>query len=1256
MNLVVITINPIFNFNIITLNVNGQSNWVKQRKQISYLKANLKADIVLLQETHSVHSQEKVIRAQWGWKDVFHSHGQSNSRGVGTYFKPSLNAKILDVESSSDGRWLYTKFQLHENKFAIMNIYCHNDVKNQIEFYYKIGDFLRTKHEKDTFVIIAGDFNVARTESDRKGSATYRHSKVNHIIDCLMDEFCLSDIWRSKNPYKKSYTWSRQGGQRSRIDLILASSELIQSTKFAGIADAICTDHRAVKVQITGDKYIKRGPGLYKLNSDILEEKEYQNLVETVINNEIEASGEDEDPCILWDNIKRYVILETQDYCKKRAKRHKAAEKALLQRLNKLEQTLHSLKQEEIDEYQLIKKELESLYDAKTRGAILRSRAQFLSQGEKGTKYFFGLERRNFTTQCIYQLQDENGKIEEDHSAIQKQIKNYYENLFSSSEREPTEEEYGEFLNDTDIPKLTEDQRDQLERDITTEEIKTALSQMSNNKSPGLDGITTEWYKKFWNQIEPYLVPAIKEEFNGGLFPNTNRGVIRLIPKPNRSLLQISNWRPITLLNVQYKIEAKVLANRLKVVIHDLIHSDQAGFIEGRYIGENIRLLDAVITEMDQGKQHGLLLSLDIMKAYDRCKWPFLFRALRAFGIGEGFITWINYLYQNSNTQVINNGYTTDGFKLERSVRQGCPASCQLFLLAIEILSIAIRKNNKISGLNLPNNVLLKLMQFADDTTVFLKDEESLLELKEVLQRFSIISGLTVNESKTECIGLGLWKDLKKEVYGFKIVPKPIKVFGIWFSHDKKLMQDLNTKGKLEKMKTSLNSWHARGLTIQGRILVLKALGLSQCTYTMINTVIPSNLLDEINKYVFEFVWGGKNRSRIRKTVLIQDYVHGGYKAPDIYSMHKALKYSWIPRLLRGKEAENWAKLTLENLDRVGGLDYLLACNFSTELLPIKVNAFLEQVLEAHTEVNPQKVKTRNDVVNQVINNNKHIVIGEKSLFMPQLIERNMDCVGKWFDHEGTALQYHVIKDSFGIKISWMQYLQIINAIPKEWKCILKQQAGASTNPKRSQVLVFTTEEAKKALIYKKYESPAAISAWKKKMPQPRMDENFWRSQFMLARKITKESKLQVFQYKVLHRIIATKAFLHKAKLSDSPNCQDCPQTQETLEHLLFECPKARTIWNDLSTKFSETEDTRMPLNLQTCLFGLKSRKTEIRKWNYLALILRFFIYKCRINSNTPTKIAFYLILKSQLEVLYKVAKQNNKEQEFLDAWRPWMQ
>ena len=140
--------------------------------------------------------------------------------------------------------------------------------------------------------------------------------------------------------------------------------------------------------------------------------------------------------------------------------------------------------------------------------------------------------------------------------------------------------------------KLNEEESNSLEGEITYEELANALKNMKNSKSPGMDGFTADFFNFFWIILGNFILKSVNYAYkNGSLSVTQNQGIITCIPKPNKPRQFLKNWRPISLLNVIYKLMSSVIANRLKLVLDKLIYNDQKGFISGRYIEENIRLI-----------------------------------------------------------------------------------------------------------------------------------------------------------------------------------------------------------------------------------------------------------------------------------------------------------------------------------------------------------------------------------------------------------------------------------------------------------------------------------------------------------------------------------------------------------------------------------------------------------------------------------------------------------------------------------------
>ena len=197
---------------------------------------------------------------------------------------------------------------------------------------------------------------------------------------------------------------------------------------------------------------------------------------------------------------------------------------------------------------------------------------------------------------------------------------------------------------------------------------------MGHNKTPGSDGLPVEFYKTFWSDINEPLVKALNYSYNIGKLSFTQkRNIIKLIPQKDTELYFIQNCRPLSLLNTDYKIAAKSIASRIKSFLPKLIDSDQTVFMKGRFIGEKIRLIDCLITYTASKNIPGLLLFLDFEKAFDILEWSFMRKVLECHGFGESLINWVKIFYNNIESCILNNGWSSNLFSLGRGVRQGCP-------------------------------------------------------------------------------------------------------------------------------------------------------------------------------------------------------------------------------------------------------------------------------------------------------------------------------------------------------------------------------------------------------------------------------------------------------------------------------------------------------------------------------------------------------------------------------------------------------
>ena len=239
---------------------------------------------------------------------------------------------------------------------------------------------------------------------------------------------------------------------------------------------------------------------------------------------------------------------------------------------------------------------------------------------------------------------------------------------------------------------------------------------MPNDKSPGNDGFTKEFFKTFWSEVKKTFLSCVSHSFDKGeLCTSQRQAIIKLIEKKDKDKRLIQNWRPISPLNVDAKIISKALPKRLKSVLPSIISDNQTISQGGRLIADVLQTTDVV-------KLSGMLVTIDNQKAFDSVNHNFLTLALKRYGFGKTVIKRIKALLNNQESCIINGGFTTKYFKLDKGTRQGDSISAYLFILVLEIVFNLIKQNKDIHGLSLFDHTFL-YTAYADDTTFFLKDK-----------------------------------------------------------------------------------------------------------------------------------------------------------------------------------------------------------------------------------------------------------------------------------------------------------------------------------------------------------------------------------------------------------------------------------------------------------------------------------------------------------------------------------------------------
>lgn len=1245
---------------VCTLNVKGLRDRRKRHELFLWLREK-KFSLYFLQETHSTVNDVKRWNNEWGAKAIW-SHGSSNSKGTSILFNSNVQFSIVNSIVDTNGRFVIADILISGKTFTCINIYAPNDDCPQ---FFKEIDTKLNQFQCDS-IIFGGDFNcVLNLSLDKKGGRMQTNFKARTEIMNLMENRCLIDIWRVMNPSVRSYTWRSNNNPpvMCRLDFFLISKSLKGCIKNSTISHGYRSDHSLVLIELI-DNCEKPGRGCWKFNVSLLSDVDYINMVTQCIENIVNENN-DANPQILWETIKCVIRGDTIRYSVKKAQDRNKMQTNLEKDISRLEELYSKTCDHEVlVSLNTKKRDLETLYGYKAKGAIIRSRARWVDDGEKNTSYFFNLEKRHYSKRCISKLQKENGEIITGSDAILEEEVKFYSDLYTSSinygENENILEKIG--ISQDDIPKLSSEQSTLCEGMITINECINAVKSMPNGKSPGSDGYPIEFYKVFWNQIGPILVKSFNYSFNMGLLSvSQRRGIISLIPKEGKDEEFLKNWRPISLLNVDYKIVAKVIANRMKKVLSSIISNDQTGFLPNRYIGENVRLILDIIEYTDVNDLPGTLFFIDFEKAYDKLEWVYVQKCLEYFGFGPDLKKWISLFYVQISSCIINNGHVSNYFKLSRGVRQGCPLSCYIFILCAELMGIAVRLNKNIKGIQIGDENYVKITQFADDTTLILDgSKESILNAVKVIEKFGLISGLKLNVAKSVFLKIGSLKNNEGDIVSdknYRCTKDPVKFLGIMISMNKNELFKLNFETQLTKLKKVLDIWSQRDLTPIGKITIVKSLALSQLTYLF--SVLPSppnEFIKRLEQILFKFIWNGKP-DKIKREILYCNKEDGGLKMTNISKFIDALKIAWVKRFLDAENKGCWKILFSNELFKIGG-DWIWSCkpkgltDFRYEVIN---NSFLCDVMKAWFKLkNMYDEKT-----DEVLWYNSSIKINRKTIYFKSWSKKGINFISDLIIDKHW-MTYEEFKNKFNVNCNFLKYFSVIHAISSSFG----NQLTESKHNRVSQLLVQLKHASKvssftyQLMCQKSVDMciPTAQHRWavEYEVETGNSSEHIdWSKIYSIPYKCTIETKCHYFQFRFIHRILPTNEFLFKIGILENNKCSLCNEEIETMKHLMWTCKHVTSFWKGVADWLKEL-DIILNITYMKICFGIHDTN-YFTFVNMIIILAKKYIYRCRVEE---TKVYFpdfkeWILFTEKVEKY--IAFKKDKVSSHNKKWDPLM-
>ena len=1222
-----------------SINARGIANETKRR--IIFDQFRKLADVLVIIETHSIPANLDQWQKEWGGKIIM-SHGESNARGVALCTKRETKLVLKNIEICNNGRYIIADIEENDVTVTCAAIYAPN--KDCPAFFTGIAEVLRQRGEHK---IIIGDFNVVLDISKDRLNTYNNNEKAKEEIDNIMSEFCLKETWRERNPDKREFSWKKSvmggdGTKASRIDYALISAGLDQKVENILYVNATHTDHRAMFVVIDIN-YIERGTGYWKLNTLLLTNKEYIKLINEEIDKTLKTTTQ-KCPSEKWEKIKERVKKMSQQFSRNRTSEDKLIIAELSEIVNEMQSRL-PLTQEENNLLENTQKDLEEKMEERIKGVMFRSKARWYEYGEKGTKYFFSLEKAKYNAKTCYSIYNDQQELVSNPKEILSVQKKFYEELYS-------EDKDVEFTlkNQTTIkvpPDIQEDQN----RQISISNLEEAIKQMNNNRTPGEDGIPVDFYKVFWCKIKHCFYDMMIQVYQQEQLHQTARtGILNLIPKPNKDTRHIKNLRPITLLNCDYKIIEKAIANKMVPALKTIIHQDQRGFMKDRRISVNIRKLLDIIHYTKEQNIEALILSLDFVKCFDKCSFSILHGSLEFFQFGDIIKNWTKILYKDFQVKIQNNGFFSTMININKGVHQGGCCSSIYFLIIAEILAMALRRNEQITGLTV-HQIRNLLNQFADDADVFSENsEQSLTQILQELEDFRKQSGFTISYDKTVLYRIGSLRHSSAMMYNIDQVAwsnEDITVLGITIAHEN--LVDKNYSSIQNKVRKVLNCWENRGLTLSGKVLVVNTLIMSLFIYKMmVLPTIPEKVVKSIENEIRNYLWDG-GKAKIAFQILKNPFKDGGLNLTDLKTRDMALKATW-PQIL-AKETE-YAKMVFPFIHRELGED-IWRCHLRPEdvdQMSIS-NEFWRDVLKSWCTFN---YWYEHNLDNQQLWFNSRIRVALKPVFWKIPYQQGLIYIHQLFLN-GKLKSAHELKMEF--QLSQMQYNSLMSSIPTEWKEHFSNLTATCFMPLRPQNYDMLKEKTKLAQMIYQHLNGDILLIHNKAMKWNQTIGTQWdvwefAKHHQEIKGLTNYTKMRDFQYRLLQKALITNIQLEKWNILQSNLCTFCNLEPETIMHLLVECNQVKILWNHFAEHFQKEYNTHISIT-PTSVITNTFTKPKKHIVNTMGLFLKQYIYRQRCLKKTVSFIQFeHYALKIKNTERY-IAIKNNKIDKHERKWEP---
>ena len=513
-----------------------------------------------------------------------------------------------------------------------------------------------------------------------------------------------------------------------------------------------------------------------------------------------------------------------------------------------------------------------------------------------------------------------------------------------------------------------------------------------------------------------------------------------------------------------------------------------------------------------------------------------------------------------------------------------------------------------------------------------------------------------MNKEKTKVVWIGRKRYSREKLFISEKLDwnnSDFTLLGLQFSTNLNLIPEMNYSKAIESTKAFLGKWENRCLTPLGKILLIKTKILSKFIHLFTTLPTSMDVIKEINDILYKFVWDNKP-DKIKRKVLCTSYVEGGLKMINIFNFVKALKISWVKRLIADKNPP-WYALFVESY---GEPKYLTVMGGEWSSLPQKkmLNTFWIQVFDFWQELcHQQKVMANADIMQSCLWYNNQL--SDTTLFIDKWFKSGINLVGDIVDSNGVVISLAILQKQYKITINFLDYYRVKLLV----KAFINKHKSSDIFPYFCPSIPFHVNILNKPktvcknfyYVFMKQEkvTPYCKSKWSNIVNNP--DES-WEKIFWACSKAVQDNKCFWFQYKILYNILNTREYLNKIKVSKSDKCFFCQKETESVRHLFGQCQRVQELWNNLETWILNQLAISIKLNECMKILGYTIFDPNFWPLNFILLLTRHYIYHCSVKETDLNIYSLQKEIKQKFEEQKQLSRINFRREKFDSIWLIW--